>query len=93
MKYGKQNCIEFYSCYLQQCLLIDLIFSWTPGPGQKGPMNKSIRPSIRKCSEICSLDSSGTQHGVRGPCGDAHVTARCFENNSFISKMGKESQT
>ena len=33
------NFIKFYSCYLQQCLSVDLL-SWIPSHGQKGPMNK-----------------------------------------------------
>ena len=45
MWYAKLSCTELYSCYLQQCLSIDL-FSW---PGQKGHMNK-VCPSF--CSEV-----------------------------------------
>ena len=40
MRYGKLSFIESYSYYLEQCLSIDLSFYWTPGRGQKGPMNK-----------------------------------------------------
>ena len=44
----KLRCIEFYSCYLQQWLSIDLFSYWIPGRGQKGPMNK-VCPSF--CQE------------------------------------------
>ena len=40
MRYAKLSCTEFYSCYLQQCLSIDLFSYRTPGSGQKGPINK-----------------------------------------------------
>ena len=40
MRYGKLSCVEFYSCYLQQCLSIELFSYWTPGCGQNGPINK-----------------------------------------------------
>ena len=40
MRHAKLNCIEFYSCYLQQCLSIGLFSYRVPGHGQKGHMNK-----------------------------------------------------
>ena len=40
MRYAKVSCIEFYSCYLQQCLSIYLFSYRIPGHGQKGHMNK-----------------------------------------------------
>ena len=40
MRYGKLSCIEFYSCYLQQYLSIDLFSYWNLTCGQKGPINK-----------------------------------------------------
>ena len=40
MNYGMLSCIEFYSCYLQQYLSIDLFSYWTPCCGQKGSINK-----------------------------------------------------
>ena len=49
MRYAKLSCIEFYSCYLQQCLEIDLFSYRTPDHGQKGHMNK-VCPSF--CSEV-----------------------------------------
>ena len=49
MRYAKLSCIEFFSCYLQQCLSIDLFSYRTPGHGQKGHMNK-VCPSF--CSEV-----------------------------------------
>ena len=49
MSYGKLSFNEFYSCYLQQCLPIDVFFYLTPGCDQKGPMNK-VCPSF--CFEI-----------------------------------------
>ena len=42
--------------------------------------------------KISSLVFSGTQHGVRGPCGVAHDRVGFFENNVFTPKMGKISQ-
>ena len=47
MRYAKLSCIEFYSCYLQQCHSIDLFSYRTPGHGQKGHMNKV-------CASFCS---------------------------------------
>ena len=49
MSYAKLSCIEFYSCYLQQCLSIDLLSYRTPGHGLKGHMNK-VCPCF--CSEV-----------------------------------------
>ena len=40
MRYAKLSCIEFYSCYLQQCLSIDLFSYRISGHDQKGHMNK-----------------------------------------------------
>ena len=40
MNYGMLSCIEFYSCYLQQYLSINLFSYWTPCCGQKGSINK-----------------------------------------------------
>ena len=88
MRYAKLSCIEFYSCYLQQCLLIDLFSYRTPGHGQKDHMNK-VCPSF--CSEVfmeLALQFfSGTQHGVRGPCGVVYARKKCF-----TPKMGKIGQ-
>ena len=47
MRYVKLSCVEFYSCYLQQCLSIDLFSYRTLGRGQKGHLNKV-------CSSFCS---------------------------------------
>ena len=49
MRYDKLSYIEFYSSYLEQCLSIDLFSYWTPGRGQKAPMNK-VYPSF--CPEV-----------------------------------------
>ena len=49
MKYGKLRCIEFYSCYLQQRLSIDLFFYSFICHDQNGPVNKvcpSFRPKV-----------------------------------------------
>ena len=40
MGYVKLSCIEFYSCYLQQCFSIDLFSYRIPGHDQKGLMNQ-----------------------------------------------------
>ena len=89
MRYAKLSCTEFYSCYLQQCHSIDLFSYRTPGHGQKGHMNK-VCPSF--CSEVfmeLALQFfSGTQHGVRGPCGVVYDRKKCF-----TPKMGKIGQT
>ena len=44
MRYAKPSYIEFFSYYLQQCLLIDLFSYRAPVHGQKGHLNK-VRPS------------------------------------------------
>ena len=49
MRYAKLSCIEFYSCYLQQYLSINLFSYRTPGHGQKGHMN-DVCPSF--CLEV-----------------------------------------
>ena len=49
MRYVKLSCVEFYSCYLQQCLSIDLFSYWALGHGQKDPMNK-VCPSVQTFS-------------------------------------------
>ena len=88
MKYAKLSCTEFYPCYLQQCHSIDLFSYRTPGHGQKDHMNK-VCPSF--CSEVfmeLALQFfSGTQHGVRGPCGVVYARKKCF-----TPKMGKIGQ-
>ena len=88
MRYAELSCTEFYSCYLQQCHSIDLFSYRTPGHGQKGHMNK-VCPSF--CSEVfmeLALQFfSGTQHGVRGPCGVVYDRKKCF-----TPKMGKIGQ-
>ena len=79
MRYAKLSCTEFYPCCLQQCHSIDLFSYRTPGHGQKGHMNK-VCPSF--CSEVfmeLALQFfSGTQHGVRGPCGVVYDRKKCF---------------
>ena len=90
MRYAKLSCIEFYSCYLQQCHSVDLFSYRTPGHDQKGHMNK-VYPSF--CSEVFfgigSLVFSETQHGVRGPCGIVYGRGRFFENNVLPPRWGK----
>ena len=49
MRYGKLSYIKFYSCYLQQCLSIDLSSYLAPGRTQKGPVNK-VCPTC--CPEV-----------------------------------------
>ena len=69
MKYARLSCNEFYSCYLQQWHSIDFSYR-TPGHGQMGHMNKVCLPFC--FVGIGSLVFSGTQNGVRGPCGVAY---------------------
>ena len=86
MRYAKLSCIEFYSCYLQQCLSI----------GQKGHMNKVCQSfSLEVFLELAHLVFFGTQLGVKGPCGVVHDRARFFENDKlvfvvFIQKFSQE---
>ena len=87
MRYAKLNCTEFYSCYLQQCHSIDLFSDRSPGHGQKGHMNKVLL--FRRFLGIGSLVFSGTQHGVRGPCGAVYDRRRFFENHVLCPKWGK----
>ena len=49
MRYCKLSWIEFYFCYLQQCLSIDIFPYWIPSNGQKYLRNK-VCPSVRKFS-------------------------------------------
>ena len=42
MKYGQLSCIDFYSCYQQEYLSIDLFSYWTPVGERKGTMNLSL---------------------------------------------------
>ena len=87
MRYAKLSCIEFYSCYLQQYLSIDLFSYWALGHGQKDPMNK-VCPSVQTLLGISSLVSSGTKHGVRGQYGV--MTELDFSKKIFLlPKMGK----
>ena len=73
MRYAKQSCIEFYSCYLQQCPLIDLFSYRIPGHDQKGHENKVCSSFHSEVFlELALYFFSGTQHGVRGPCGVVH---------------------
>ena len=87
MRYAKLNCTEFYSCYQQQCHSIDLFSDRSPGHGQKGHMNKVLL--FRRFLGIGSLVFSGTQHGVRGPCGAVYDRRRFFENHVLCPKWGK----
>ena len=58
-------------------------------------MNK-VCPSF--CPSFCFLGIgslvffTGTQHGMRAPCGAVHDRAGFFENNVFGSKKGKIGQ-
>ena len=89
-KYDLLSCIEFYSCYLQRCLSIDLLnpWSWLEGSYELG---LSVFLS-RSFLEIGSLGFFGTQHGVKGPCVVVCDRAMFFENNIFASKMEKMCQ-
>ena len=49
MRYANLSCTEFYPCYLQQCLSVDLFSYRTPGHGQKGHMNKVC---LSFCSDV-----------------------------------------
>ena len=87
MRYAKLSCTEFYSCYLQQCHLIDFLFYRTPGHGQKGHMNKVLL--FRCFFGIGSLVFCGTQHRVMVPCGAVYDRGRLFENHVLPPKWGK----
>ena len=92
MRYAKLSCTEFYPCCLQQCHSIDLFSYRTPGHGQKDHMNK-VCPSF--CSEVfmglALYFFSGTQHGVRGPCGVVY-DCQIFWKKCFTLKTGKIGQ-
>ena len=87
MRYAKLSCIEFYSCYLQQCLSIDLFSYWTPSHGQKDPMNK-VCPSARKFPWNWLAWSF---HGVRGPYG-IMIELNFLKKIFLLPKMEKMSQ-
>ena len=70
LMYAKLRCTEFYSCYLQQCHSTDLFSHRVPSHGQKVHMNKVLL--FRRFLGIGFLVFSGTQHGVRRPCGAVH---------------------
>ena len=65
MRYAKLSCIEFHSCYLQQCLSIDLFSYRSPGYGHG--------------FGIGSLVFSGTQDDVTGSFSVRHGRARFFK--------------
>ena len=48
MKYGKLRCIEFYSCYLQQRLSIDLFFYSFICHDRNDPVNKVCPSFLRE---------------------------------------------
>ena len=79
MRYAKLSCTEFYSCYLQQCHSIDLF----------SHMNGLSVLLFRSFLGTGSLVFSGTQHGVRGPCGVVYDRVRFFENHVLPPKWGK----
>ena len=95
MRYATLSCTEFYPYYLQQCHSMDLFSYKTPGHGQKCHMN-NVCPSY--CSDVfMELDLqffSGTQHGVRGPCGVVYDRARQAKPRvfEFIGKFSFFSQ-
>ena len=68
------SCIECYSCYLQQCLSIDLF-----------PYLSVLSGDFLG---IGSLVFSGTQHGV-GALVVLCVTPKFFENNILPLEWGK----
>ena len=74
MSYAKLRFIEFYSCYLQQCLQIGLFSYRIPCYGQKGhKYEKGLSVLLfGSFPGIGSLVYSGAQRGVRGPCGVVH---------------------
>ena len=88
MRYDKLSCIDFYSCYLQQCLSIDLFYYCTPDCGQMGPIKK-VCPFCLEVFLEWLFSFSGTQRGFRCPCGVAHYRAKFFENNILPLKWGK----
>ena len=91
MKHGKLSCIEFHSCFLQQCFLIDFLIGsqmWPEGCYELGLSVFSSEAFLR----IGSLVFSGTQHGVKNPCDVVWDRSVFFENNIFTLKMGKMDQ-
>ena len=92
MRHAKLSCTEFYFCYIQQCHSVNVFSYRTPGHNQKGHMNKVY---LSFCSEVfmelALYFFSGTQHGVRGPCGAVYDRARFFEK-MFYPKNGELGQ-
>ena len=90
MRYGKLICIQFYSCYLQQCLSVNCFSYWTPcHKSLKGPMNKVC---LTFCLEIfleLTLQFSLELRMMLGSHMVLCMAAKLFENNIFASKMGK----
>ena len=89
MRSAKLSCIEFYSCYLQQYLTIDLLSYRTPIHGQKGHMNIVCASFIWKFSWNWLFSFFLELNMVLG----AHVvlcmTARFFGDNVLPPKWGK----
>ena len=92
MKYGKLSCTELYWVAINSNAS-QLTYSLI-GPlagGQKGSMNQGLSIlSPKSFFIIGSLVLSGTQHGVKVPCGIAHDRAGFFENNIFVPKMDQK---
>ena len=94
MKYGQLSCIEFYSCYLQQCISIVFYYIGSAAAAREPfELGLTVLPSGFLLG-IGLPVLSGTQHGVRDPC---VVCCMCnqsvfFKNNIFASKMGKKNQ-
>ena len=82
MRNAKPSCTEFYPWYLQQCHSIVLFSYRTPGHGQKGWIR----------SLLGSLAFSGTQNGVRSPCGAVYDRGRFFENHVLTPKCAKQTK-
>ena len=88
MRYAKLSCIEFYSCYLQQCLSIDLFSYRTPW----GHMNK-VCPSF--CSEVfleLALQFFQELNMVLGTHVVLCMTEADFLKIMFCPKIGKIGQ-
>ena len=90
MRYCNLSWFEFYSCYLQQCLSIDLFFHWTPARAiivRKVIWIKSVF-LYRSFLWIGSLVFSGTQQ-----CQGTHLvfwqSSEFFEKNTFGPKNGE----
>ena len=88
MRYAKLSCFKFYSCYLQQCLSIDLFSYRASGHDQKGHMDKVSQSFCPEVFLELALQIFLELNMLLGAHVVLSMTARFSEINFLTQKLG-----